>query len=94
MAPFPNNSDDSIGFYAKRNIFLGCLRNLLLAHKRQRAREQYLTFAKAALRENRGSYQALFEEYANDQPETQQTAAQDLDQTVTKVAVQCMSWIC
>ncbi|MEO0374087.1 MAG: hypothetical protein AAF329_05550 [Cyanobacteria bacterium P01_A01_bin.17] len=55
--------------------------------KGQLAREQYFAFAKAALRENLGNYQALFEKYASDQPETQQ-AAQGLDQTVAKVALQ------
>jgi hypothetical protein len=55
--------------------------------KGQLAREQYLAFAKAALRENLTDYLALFQKYANDQPETQQ-AAQSLDQTVARVALQ------
>ncbi|MEO1351950.1 MAG: hypothetical protein AAFW84_24620 [Cyanobacteria bacterium J06635_15] len=55
--------------------------------KGQLAREQYFAFAKAALRENLGDYLELFEKYANDQPETQQ-AAQGLDQTVAKIALQ------
>ncbi|NEP20278.1 MAG: hypothetical protein F6J97_25930 [Leptolyngbya sp. SIO4C1] len=55
--------------------------------KGQLARAQYLAFAKAALRENLSSYQALFEKYVSDQPETQQ-AAQGLDQTVARIALQ------
>jgi rubrerythrin len=55
--------------------------------KGQFAREQYLAFAKAALRENLTDYLALFQKYADDRSEIQQ-AAQSLDQTVARVALQ------
>jgi hypothetical protein len=55
--------------------------------KGQLAREQYLAFAKAALRENLADYLALFQKYADDRSEIQQ-ADQSLDQTVARVALQ------
>jgi rubrerythrin len=55
--------------------------------KGQLAREQYLAFAKAALRENLSDYLALFQKYADDRSEIQQSA-RSLDQTVARVALQ------
>ena len=55
--------------------------------KGQQAREQYLVLAKAALRVNFEDYQTLFQAYASEEPEEQQTA-QQLDRTVAQVALQ------
>ena len=55
--------------------------------KGQQAREQYLVLAKAALRVNFEDYQTLFQAYASEEPEDQQTA-QQLDRTVAQVALQ------
>ncbi|MEL6332525.1 MAG: hypothetical protein AAFN42_12670 [Cyanobacteria bacterium J06554_1] len=55
--------------------------------KGRRAREQYLALAKASLRVNFEDYQTLFQAYASEEPEEQQTA-QQLDRTVAQVALQ------
>ena len=51
------------------------------------ARAQYLAFARAVLRENFADYGALFQKYASDQADGL-PAAQELDQTVARLALQ------